>query len=243
MTELQQLDVFSVGYEIDIVDELDVIIEKEKENKKIKDKETDENNVTNSFLVNSHLPFPVAGEYFNPSYVIEPQKEFEFELIKYLETKSNKPPIPIVIPVPDDPDNIPDDLSDVITGTIELTFLDKIIPDDTVTDDPVPDVIPDKIIPDDTTPDDPVPDDNPQSTQDENSTIPVIVILVIVLGTAGFALWKRPSFVRKGKNKKNKQNITKTRISFDDKIKLNIQTIADNDEDKKNDNLLLSKSE
>ena len=75
ITTLQQLDVFSVGYEIDIVDESDVIVT-EIENKKDKEKETDNNNVTNSFLVNSHLPFPVSGEYFNPSYIIEPQKEF-----------------------------------------------------------------------------------------------------------------------------------------------------------------------
>ena len=259
--QLQQLDVFSVGYEIDIVDESDVILT-EKENTKDKEKEIDENNVTNSFLVNSHLPFPVTGEYFNPSYIIEPQKEFEFELIKYLETKSNKPPIPIVIPVPDNPDNVPEDLPDVITGTIELTFPDDPIPDDTIPDDPIPDdtipddpipddtipddpipddTIPDDPIPDDTIPDDPIPDDNPQSTQDYNSTLSVIVILGIVLGTAGFLIWKKSSFVWKGKNK-NKQNITKTKISFDDKINLEIRTISD-DDDKKKNNLLLSKSE
>ena len=222
ITETKQLDVFSVGYEIDIKDESDFV---EKENKKDKQ---DTNNITNSFLVNSHLPFPVTGEYFNPSYIIEPQKEFEFELIKYLETKSNKPPIPISIPVPDDPDNIPEDLSDVITGTIELTF-PEIIPDDTVTEI-IPDDTVTEIIPDDTVteiiPDDTVTDNNPQSTQDDNSTIPIIIILVIVLGAAGFVLWKRPSFV-KDKNKKNKQNITKTRISFDDSITVNIKSISD----------------
>ena len=261
ITETKQLDVFSVGYEIDIKDESDFV---DKENKKDKQ---DNNNVINSFLVNSHLPFPVTGEYFNPSYVIEPQKEFEFELVKYLETKSNKPPIPIPIPIPtiDNPDTIPDDLPETITGTIELTF-PKIVPDDLTSDDMISDdsttkdnpisndMVIDDVIPDDTTTDDSVSEDvisndittlgNTQTTKDDNSTIPVIIILAIVLGAVGFVLWKRPSFVWKGKNK-NKQNITKTKISFDDKINLDIQTIADNDidDDKNNDNLLLSKSE
>ena len=65
VTTLHQLDVFSVGYEIDVANESDII---QKENKK--DYEKENNNVTNTFLVNSHLPFPVSGEYFNPSYVI-----------------------------------------------------------------------------------------------------------------------------------------------------------------------------
>ena len=241
ITKQQQLDVFSVGYEVDIVDESD-IIEKQKEN----DKETEEdnnNNVTNSFLVNSHLPFPVSGEYFNPSYVIEPQKEFEFELIKYLETKSNKPPIPIPVPIPENPDTL-EDLPITETGTIGLTFPDDTIPDKVIPDDTIPDkVIPDDTIPDKVIPDDTILEDNPLSTQDDNSTIPVIVILVIVLGAVGFVLWKRPSFVWKGKNKKNNQNITKTKISFDEKIHLEIQTISDKDDtinDEKNS--LLSKS-
>ena len=248
ITELQELDVFSVGYEVDIVDQLNIIEKKDKEKE-------ENNNVTNSFLVNSHLPFPVSGEYFNPSYVIEPQKEFEFELIKYLETKSNKSPIPIPIPIPDNPDTVPDDLPETITGTIELTFPDDITVDDVVSDDSTPknnfisddivtdDVIHDDIVLDDSITDDVISDDittldDPQTTQDDNSTISVIVILVIVLSTVGFVLWKRPSFAWKGKNK-SKQNITKTRISFDDKIHLWIQTVSDKDD---KNNLLLSKS-
>ena len=232
ITTPQQLDVFSVGYEIDIVDELDIIT---KENKKEKDDEKENNNVTNTFLVNSYLPFPVSGEYFNPSYVIEPQKEFEFELIKYLETKSNKPPIPITIPIPDNSEDIPDDLSITITGTIELTFPDDPITD-LVPDDPVPDdIISDDPIIDNTTPDDPITDlvpddvltdDNIQSTQGDNSSLSVIMILAIVLGTAGFIIWRKPSFVGKDKNR-NKQNITRTKIAFDDSIIVNITSISD----------------
>ena len=253
ITETKQLDVFLVGYEVDIIDALDVA---ENQNE-IKD---ESNNVTNSFLVNSHLPFPVSGEYFNPSYVIEPQKEFEFELIKYLETKSNKPPIPIPIPIPENTDTVPEDLPITIIGTIELTFPDGVVQDDITTDDVISDdsatknnpilddIVADDVIYHDMILDDAIPDDlisddvtildNPQVTQDDNSTLSVIVMLVVVLGTAGFILWKRPSFVN-GKNKKNKQHITKTIVSFEDKINLNIQTVPDDDN---KDNLLLSKS-
>ena len=240
VVEQQQLDVFLVGYEIDIKDESD-FVEKEKKNKNNKDKEGEgetknNNNVTNSFLVNSHLPFPVTGEFFNPSYVIEPQKEFEFELIKYLETKSNKLPIPITpVPTPDDPDNVEEDLPITIKGTIELTFPDDpvpdVVPDDPVPDDPVPDkVVPDDPVPDKVVPDDPVPDvvpddvtpdGNPQSTQDD-STFPVIVILAIVLGVVAIVLWKRPSF--QWKKKKKSQNVTRKKVTFNDKIRLEINT-------------------
>ena len=239
VTEQQQLDVFLVGYEIDIEDESD-FVEKEKENKNNKkDKEEEEtennsNNVTNSFLVNSHLPFPVTGEFFNPSYVIEPQKEFEFELIKYLETKSNKPPIPITpVPIPDD-QIIEDDVPVTIKGTIELTFPDdpipdKVVPDDPIPDDPIPDkVVPDDPIPDKVVPDDPVPDavpdDNPQSTQND-SALPVIAVLAIVLGAVGIVLWKRPSFQWK---KKKSQNVTRKKVTFNDKIRLEIDTVVGN---------------
>ena len=244
ITKQQELDVFAVGYEIDIADESD-IIEKENQKDKDKDEELDENNnVTNSFLVNSHLPFPVYGEYFNSSYIIEPHKEFEFSLIKYLETKSNKPPLPIPIPSPVDSDDNTQDLPITETGTIKLTFPEDVIPDDTIPEDIAPeDVIPDDTIPDDVVPDDVIPSDNTQTTQD-NSTLSVIVILVTVLGAAGFVIWRRPSFVWKGRNK-SKQNIIKTRIAFDEKITLEIETIQDdydNADDDKN-NLLLSKTE
>ncbi len=247
ITEQQQLDVFLVGYEIDIIDESD-IIEKE-------DKEEEDNNVTNTFLVNSHLPFPASGKFFNPSYIIEPHKEFEFQLIKYLETKSNKPPLPIVIPIPiDNDDDKTEDLPITERGTIELTFPDDTIPEDVILNDIVPDdtipedvilndIVPDDTIPEDVTPIDISSSDNTNTTQD-NSTIPVIVLLVIVLGAAGFLIWKRPSFALNGKNKTNKQNITKTKIVFEDKINLEIQTIRDGDtsNDDEQNSLLLSKT-
>jgi len=232
ITEQKEINVFSVGYEIDIVDASNLITY---DKKKVKnEKEEDTNNITNNYLVNSHLPFPVSGLYYNPSYVIEPHKEYEFEMITYLETKSNRQPqepIDNNVTVDVDPD-----LPITERGTIELTF-----PDDPVSDDPIPDDDtvdnnfddegPDVIInPDDVTTtddDDPIPDDDVTTTNNiqpsqNDSMIPVIVILAIVLGTAGIVLWKKPSFQWK---KKKNQNITRKKIIFTDKIKLEIYTV------------------
>ena len=261
VTETKQLDVFAVGYQIDIVDASDVAAN---QNKNEENEDENNNNVTNSFLVNSHLPFPVSGKYFNPSYIIEPHKEYEFELIKYLETKSNRPlPLPLPIPTPVDNDDNTEDLPITETGTIELTFPDDVMPDDTTTsdditsddvitdevvsDDPISDdttteneVVSDDVITDDVITDDIISSNDTQSTQNDNSVLSVIVMLAIVLCVAGFVIWKRPSFVWKNKNK-NKQNITKTTIAFDDKINLEIETVSDYDDNGEN-NLLLNKS-
>jgi len=214
------LDVFSVGYHIDIIDRFDFTPNDKKEN--------DTNNVTNYYLVNSHLPFPVSGLYYNPSYVIEPHKEYEFELIAYLETNSNKPPQE---PTKDVIDIM--DLPITETGTIKLTLPDEIIPEN------IPDeIVPDEIVPNnievipnniEILPDEVIPENIPEvipnnidvlpvDTQD--NTLFVIVILVMVLGAAGIVIWKKPSLQW---NKKN-QNITRKKIAFEDKLKLEINT-------------------
>jgi len=108
------LDVSKVGYEIDIVDR--VI---EKQTKK------DTNNVTNFFLVNQNIPFPVEAVYFSPSHVVEPFKEYEFKLISFSDAsytiKNN--PINLDVIIDNDYDDITDDTISEF-GTIELTFLD-----------------------------------------------------------------------------------------------------------------------
>jgi len=226
------LDVFSVGYEIDIIDRFDFTPNGKKEN--------DTNNITNSFLITSHLPFPVSGLHYNPSYVIEPHKEYEFELIAYIETDSNKPP--------QEPTKNTIDLPITETGTIKLTLPDEVIsekdilnnieviPDEIVPDEIVPDeislnnievilnnieVIPDEVIPENI-PDETIPnniDVLPDTTQDK--TLYVIVILAIVLGAVGIVIWKKPSFQW---NKKKNQNITIKKIVFENKLKLEIYT-------------------
>ncbi|MDH3360990.1 MAG: hypothetical protein OEL56_02285 [Nitrosopumilus sp.] len=108
------LNVSKVGYEIDIIDK--VI---EKQTKK------DTNNVTNFFLVNQNIPFPVEAVYFSPSHIVEPFKEYEFQLISFFNasnTIKNNNPINLDVIVDDD------DITDNIIiefGTIKLTFPDN----------------------------------------------------------------------------------------------------------------------
>ena len=80
-------DAFEVGYEIDIQDP---VIFDQKKNKlvPVNDNE-DSNNVTTSFLISSQFPFPLSGESYNPVYVMQPQKEFEFELLVFQANNKN----------------------------------------------------------------------------------------------------------------------------------------------------------
>jgi len=48
----------------------------------------------------------------------------------------------------------------------------------------------------------------------------VIAVLAIVLVVAGIVLWKRPSF----QWKKKSQNVTRKKVTFTDKIRLEIDT-------------------
>ena len=63
-------DVYKVGYEIDIIDK--------------DQREEDTNNVTNSYLISSQFPFPLSGTLYSPAHVVEPFKEYEFDLISFV---------------------------------------------------------------------------------------------------------------------------------------------------------------
>ena len=67
------LDVFEVGYEIDILDH--DLTQKE-----------DPNNITNSYLIFTPFPFPLSGILYSPAHVIQPFKEYEFELISFVSS-------------------------------------------------------------------------------------------------------------------------------------------------------------
>ena len=135
-----------------------------------------------------------------------------------------------------------DDLPVTERGTIELTFPDDVIPDDIITnddDDHIPDDdVTNDTVPNDTNNDDQGPDiiinpgndtitddnvtaDNNVQSDQNDSTLSVIVVLAIVLVTVGIVLWKRPSFQWK---KKKNQNLTRKKIAFNDKIRLEIDT-------------------
>ncbi|WP_316505182.1 hypothetical protein [Nitrosopumilus sp.] len=111
--ETRTLDVSKLGYEIDIIDAFDVAHNDEIEHGK---------NVTNYYLVHTDLPFPVEAIQFNTSHIVEPHKEYEFELISFFDAsntlKNNSVNVDITI------DN--GDTNDVIveSGTIELTLPD-----------------------------------------------------------------------------------------------------------------------
>ena len=108
-------DAFEIGYEIDIVDP---VIFDQKRNKLVPVND-DNNNVTTSFLISSQLPFPLSGESYNPVYLVEPQKEFEFDLLVFQTNNKNIDFEKSVIDRPKD-DNV--DLLITEISAIRLTF-------------------------------------------------------------------------------------------------------------------------
>jgi len=72
-------DAFKVGYEIDIFDPF--IISDDKKKKMV---EEDNNNVTNYFLISADLPFPLSAVSYSPVHIVQPQKQYEFELVAFL---------------------------------------------------------------------------------------------------------------------------------------------------------------
>ena len=78
-------DAFKVGYEIDI---FDPFIMSDDKKKKIVEEE-DNNNVTNYFLISSDLPFPLSAVSYSPVHIVQPQKQYEFELVAFLANNKN----------------------------------------------------------------------------------------------------------------------------------------------------------
>ena len=147
-------DAFKVGYEIDIFDQLIM-----SDDKKKKIVEEDNNNVTNYFLISSDLPFPLSAVSYSPVHIVQPQKQYEFELVEFFA--NNKNVDTGIKPVFEKPEEIANPEITTETGTIALTFPDDTIPaDDGIVDD---DVVPadDGIVDDDVVPaDDGIVDDD-----------------------------------------------------------------------------------
>jgi len=246
-------DAFEVGYEIDIVDP--VIFDKN-ENKLVPVNEgKDNNNVTTSFLISSQLPFPLSGESYNPVYLVEPQKEFEFELLVFQTNNKNIDFEKSVINEPKDDDT---DLPITETGTLRLTFPQnndvileedeietvpedyevileendtEIIPDDGINVIPEEDDV--EITPNNDESIDNISDDT--ITNDDEIDYSKIVGLVVLLSVmiAGFAIFKklRESGFKntlKQKPKQQHQSAKKMIMSFDEKLHINIQILNDN---------------
>jgi len=207
-------DAFKVGYEIDIFDPF-IISDDKKKKMMIKE---DNNNVTNYFLIYSDLPFPLSAVSYSPVHTVQPQKQFEFELVMFLANNKN---FNIGMkPVFEEPkDIIVSDLP-TETGTIALTFpadddvvqsddivvddivVDDIVVDDIVVDDiVVDDIVVDDIVVDDIVVDDIVVDDDgvqaggddANPTQLDNvdySKIAGLVVLLVVMITV-FVIFKK----------------------------------------------------
>lgn len=227
-------DVFHVGYEIDIVDPL--MISDDKKDKT--DEEEDDNNVTNSFLISSDLPFPLSAVSYSPVHVIQPQKQFEFELVTFLTNNKN---VDFGIrPVFEEPKG---DVSELLTesGIIELTFPDdeipnddmEIIPDDEIGNDVVPKDDDTEVISEDNVVEI-IPDDSIKVNDDsiDYTKIGGLVILLVVM-IAGFVVFKK---LKEGKLemrsmkktlKKTKNVKKKTIISFEEKLHIDIKTLTD----------------
>lgn len=195
-------DAFKVGYEIDIFDPLII-----SDDKKKKMTEEDNNNVTSYFLISSDLPFPLSAVSYSPVHIVQPQKQFEFELVTFLTNNKN---VNIgTKPVFEEPKDII--VSDLLTetGTIALTFSD----DDMVQAD----------------------DDDANPTQLDNvdySKIAGLVVLLVVMITifVVFKKFKESGFDTGLKNtlkKKQQQHTVKEIVAFDDKLHIDIMTLTD----------------
>ncbi len=224
-------DAFKVGYEIDIFDSFIM-----SDDKKKKIAEKDNNNVTSYFLISSDLPFPLSAVSYSPVHIVQPQKQYEFELVEFLANNKN---VDIGIkPVFEKPEEIVIPEITTETGTIALTFPDDVVPADgsIVVDDVVPadgSIVVDDVVPADGSI---VVDDiitNPTQSDDvDYSKIAGLVALLVVM-IAFFVVFKK--FKESGFNtglkntlkKKRQQHTVKEIVQFDDKLHIDIKTITD----------------
>jgi hypothetical protein len=231
-------DAFKVGYEIDIFDPF--IISDDKKKKKMAVEEDNNNDVTNYFLISSDLPFPLSAISYSPVHIVQPQKQYEFELVAFLANNNN---IDLgTRPVFEEPKENTIREIPTETGTIELTFPSDVVVDDIVTadDDIVVDVV---SIYDDVV----VHDDDVVLTDDDIDHISVyntiqsndidyakiaglVVLLVVMIAVfLVFKKFKESGFkteLKKTLKKKQQQHIVKEIVSFDDKLHIDIKTIT-----------------
>ena len=237
-----------LGYEIDIQDP---IIFDQKNNKlvPVNDKDKDRNNVTTSFLISSQLPFPLSGESYNPVYLVESQKESEFELLVFQTNNKN---IDFENSVVNESIKEDIDLPITETGTIRLTFpqddnkiseedeTETVPEDDNEVIDDVTEEEDTEIIPDDGQ--EVIPEDDVEITSNDisirdndndvdYSKITGLVILLSVM-IAGFVIFKKfresgfKNTLLKQKPLQQHQSAKKKKIliSFDEKLHIDIKS-------------------
>jgi len=224
------LDVFRVGYEIDIINH---DLQKE-----------DTNNVTNSYLISPSFPFPLSGILYSPAHVMQPFKEYEFELISFISS-SGMSIEDVVIDenntVKDDDtsidhDTIPNEsVDDVIDSIIDDVLVEEVSSDD-IEDDPV-------VIDDDHKVIEEVSDDIVENSdievdesvikldnnaiRDNNSSASLLGLVLLIILTGGFVYYKKfrnsnNNLKLLGKNKSS--SVIKT-VHFDDSVTLKINSL------------------
>jgi len=241
-------DAFEVGYEIDIQDP---VIFDQKKNQLVPvndDEDKESNNVTTSFLISSQLTFPLSGESYNPVYLVEPQKEFEFELLVF-QTKNKT--IDFENSIVDEYKDDELDLPITETGKIRLTFpqddeiiseedeIETVPEDDNEVIDDVPRDDEKETIPDDGQ--EVIPEDDVEVTSNDVSVInndkvdySKIAGLVVLLSVmiAGFVIFKRfrENGFKSGFQKtlqKKPQHTVRRIIFFDDILRIDIKIASD----------------
>ena len=211
-------DAFKVGYEIDIFDSF--IMSDDKKKKIVE--EGDNNNVTNYFLISSDLPFPLSAISYSPVHTVQPQKQYEFELVVFLTNNKN---VDIEIkPISEEPKDIIIPEISTETGTIEITFPEDVVP----ADDDI--VVVDDVVPAD---DDIVVVDDVVPADDDNYSKIVGLVVLLVVMIAGFVVFKKfkeSGFkigLKKTLKKKQQQHKVKEIIQFDEKLNIDIKTLTD----------------
>ena len=229
------LDVFRVGYEIDITNHDLTQID-------------DTNNVTNSYLISPSFPFPLSGTLYSPVHVMEPFKEYEFELVSFVssnemieeddiidehntveydktlidhDTISNEPIDDVIDPVIDDILTVEEISSDDVDDPVVIDDGHEIIKDvlDNVIEDHNIEV--DENI---------VKLDN-DNAKDNNSSASLIgLVLLLVVLTGGLVYYKK--FRNSNNNAKpfdkNKRSPFIKTIHFDDRVTLKINSLDKN---------------
>ena len=227
---------FEVGYEIDIINH--DLIQKE-----------DTNNVTNSYLIFPELPFPLSGTSYSTAHVMQPFKEYEFELISFVSSNEIVNEEDVAVrqdkTIEDDStfnhsmisdesiENMIDSVMEDITivednpsGYViddDITAIDDV--DQTIKEEMSDDVLEDIIIEVDKNI---VKSDDIDEAKDNNSTASLIsLVSLLIILTGGFVYYKKSrnsgnNLKFLGTNKKS-SSFSKT-ITFDDTVTIKINS-------------------
>ena len=227
------LDVFKVGYEIDIINH---------------DLKEDSNNVKNYYLIFPSFPFPLSATLYSPAHVMEPFKEYEFELISFVSSSGMIEKDDVIeenntvkddIPIDHDPisnESIDDIIDPVIDDTLAVEEVSGDDVDDPVVIDDDPEGIEEDVLDDMTENSNIKVDENilkldNNDTQDNNSSASLIgVVLLLVILAGGFVYYKK--FRNSNNNAKpfdkNKRSPLIKTVHFDDRVTLKINSLDKN---------------